>query len=175
MIISEMNSRLDLPSILPVGGVGVELGVAAGYYSNIILERSKLKKLYSVDVWCDHHDDAEYRVACDRLAKHGDRSTIIRAFFVDAIDQFEDNYFDFIYIDAYAHLGQEGGSLMRNWYPKLKKGGIMGGHDYTPQYQPTIDAVDSFCDQLGFTPIIIPGAETLNKQDMYPSWYVYKV
>lgn len=42
---------------------------------------------------------------------------------------FEDDYFDFIYIDA-DHTYEAVKSDLESWYPKLKKGGIMSGHDY---------------------------------------------
>ena len=44
-----IKSREDLPRLIKEGGVGIELGVAGGLYSNTILENSKLDMLYSVD------------------------------------------------------------------------------------------------------------------------------
>ena len=40
--------------------------------------------------------------------------------FDDAIDLFEDQFFDFIYIDGFAHTGEEGGETLIKWYRKLK-------------------------------------------------------
>jgi hypothetical protein len=57
------------------------------------------------------------------------RVKFIREFSTTASKQFEDEYFDFIYIDA-DHQYDAVLKDLRAWYPKLKKGGIIGGHDY---------------------------------------------
>lgn len=176
LFVRVINSRIQLPKIIKSGGVGIELGVAGGYYSNIILKNSSLKCLYSVDRWDDHHNEAEFKKAAELLRRHGLRSAIMAMTFKEALTRFpSDECFDFIYIDGYAHKGQENGKTLRDWYPKLKVGGIFAGHDYNKKYQPTIDAVDSFCDSVGITPIIVPGDdETISRQDEYESWYIIK-
>jgi len=172
-----MKSRSDLPQIIKPDGIGIELGVATGYYSDIILQNSKLKLLYSVDRWCDHHDEKEYQIAATLLAKHVSRSVVMRMDFDTAFKHFTDDgtVFDFIYIDAYAHTGQQDGFLLYKWYLLLKSGGIIAGHDYNERYQPTIDAVDEFCESIPIKPIIIPGlCGTESVQDNYESWYFIK-
>ena len=170
-----IDSRLKLPVILKRFGVGVELGVAKGYYSDIILKHSKLKRLYSIDSWADHHNDEEYAEAQEMLEEYGDRSIIMRMTFDEALGQFYDNELDFIYVDGYAHTGQDDGKIMRSWYPKLKSGGIMAGHDYTEMYKQTIEAVDNFCVYAGVKPMVIPGDfGSLNGQDHYESWWFRK-
>ena len=148
-------------------GIGIELGVAAGLYSATILRNPAVYKLYSIDRWSDHHDEREYTKARNLLATFGDRSVIVRSLFDDALDQFQNQTIDFIYVDSYAHTGQYGGQLLRDWYPKLKHGGIFSGHDYDPHYQPTIDAVDEFAGLNGLT--ISVTDEAVN-----PSWFAIK-
>lgn len=36
----------------------------------------------------------------------------------------------FIYVDGYAHTGEDRGKTLFDWYPKLKIGGLMAGDDY---------------------------------------------
>ena len=48
---------------------------------------------------------------------------------------FQDNFFDFIYVDA-NHKYKSVISDLIVWYPKLKRGGIMSGHDYVADYSP---------------------------------------
>lgn len=162
---SQITTRNELPRILPIDGVGVELGVAKGIYSEIILQNSKLKTLYSIDRWSDHHDEREYLGTCQRLSKYGDRSIIMRETFSDAVSKFPDGFFDFIYIDGYAHTGQLNGQTLYEWYPKLKLGGIFAGHDYSPTWQPTMDAVDLFCNKYDKKLIVINGEDKIA-----PSW-----
>ena len=148
-------------------GIGVELGVAAGDYSETILNNDSVRLLYSIDRWSDHHDEREYQKAKQRLAKYGERSQIIRSSFEDVVDEIDNGFFDFVFIDAYAHTGQCNGRWLREWWPKLKRGGIFAGHDYDPQYQQTIEAVDEFA-ALNCLNI------TITDEQYLPSWFCVK-
>eukprot|EP01083_Nonionella_stella_P313706 1127370_1 len=54
---------------------------------------------------------------------------ICRNFTSVCVQQFPNEYFDFIYVDA--RHDYKGVSLdLKEWWPKLKHGGIMAGHDY---------------------------------------------
>ena len=102
----------------------MELGVAQGEFSERLLQYENVGKLYSIDKWSDHHNEAEYRRTQARHAPYGDRNVIIRDTFANALHSFPDEYFDLIYIDGYAHTGQERGQTLKDWYPKCKTGGI---------------------------------------------------
>lgn len=54
---------------------------------------------------------------------------------------FPDEYFDFIYIDG-DHEYEGIKADLDNWYPKVKKGGVLAGDDYAPKYPGVIQAVD---------------------------------
>lgn len=167
--------RLALPELAPANSPALELGVAAGYFSEAILQNKNIPRLFSVDCWMDHHDSNEYLTACARLSKYGTRSIVIRSYFDDVLDLFPDEFFGFIYIDAYAHTGQENGLLLHAWYPKLRKGGIFSGHDYDHDAWPeTVKAVNEFSKIIGKEVTVVPGINTSNPQDLYPSWYVVK-
>jgi len=140
-------------------GIGVELGVARGDFSKTILERSKCEKLYSIDRWTDHHDAKEMLQAVQALSQYGVRSNVLRMSFADALPLIGNDSLDFCYIDGYAAGGQEDGNTLRDWWVKLKKGGIFAGHDYAPRWQPTIDAVDKFAAEVGFRFALTTGDE----------------
>lgn len=91
----------------------------------------------------------------------------MQATFEVALRVFADASLDLIYIDGYAHTGQEGGKTLDDWWPKLKRGGIFAGHDYHKTYQPTMDAVDAFMlkHKMPFS---------LTDGDELPSWWVRK-
>ena len=162
-----MKTRADLIELVPAGGVVVELGVAAGAFSEAMLQRRPNITVVSVDRWSDHHGEAEYKLACGRLATYGHRSIIVRATFKEALKLFRAETFDLVYVDGYAHTGQEGGQTLRDWWSKVRPGGVMAGHDYHPKWQPTIDAVDAFVAEGGLGVRLIQG-------DTYPSWWVRK-
>lgn len=54
---------------------------------------------------------------------------IYREYSFDAVKHFRDNYFDFIYIDA-DHTYSACLRDIKDWYPKVKKGGVLLGDDY---------------------------------------------
>ncbi len=89
--------------------------------------------------------------------------------FAEALPHFADGSLDFIYIDGYAHTGQESGGTLRDWWPKLRAGGVFAGHDYCARYQPTCDAVDAFVAANGLTLHV-----TETGGDSFPSWWVIK-
>lgn len=169
---SSIRYRAQLAQLIPPGGTAIELGVAAGLFSDQLLSGGPGFTLVSVDRWSDHHDDAEYRMALRLLSRHGERSRVFRRTFDEALELFVDGRFDFVYIDGYAHTGQEGGKTLRDWWPKLKPGGIFAGHDYSHQYPDTVKAVDEFMESIGRGE---PGnmfEQTLG--DELPSWWFVK-
>lgn len=129
-------------------GRGVEVGVAKGRYSDLILRHWKGRELVSVDPWesrPENHDHAR-----ELLAAHGSRSRIQRMRSLEAAPHFSDGTLDFVYIDA-AH---DYGSVLADleaWYPKVRPGGIFAGHDYEPGSD-VRRAVDEFCARQGIKP-----------------------
>ena len=124
-----INHRNELPELLrslKLNGEGVEVGVAAGAYSYIILLNSDLKLLYSVDNW----DDSLIKAKAEgRLSRFGDRSKVMHTTSEEASKSFSDNSLDFVYIDA-DHVYKSVKQDLELWYPKVRKYGILAGHDY---------------------------------------------
>ena len=148
------------------GGESIELGVAAGTFSRMILEGGSCRRLWSIDRWSDHHDVAQYLDATKRLIAIKPGVCVpLRMAFAEAAPLFADGSIDGIYIDGYAGGGQEGGETLRTWWPKLKKGGLFAGHDYHPDFPATIKSVDAFAASHGFEFTVTEEA------DGYPSWY----
>mgnify|MGYP006169819967 FL=1 len=168
------------------GGIGVEVGVSQGFYSTTLLEKTNLKLLFSIDSWSEgNHNLDQYREASRYLEEAGaNRSVIVMLPSNEAVKLFADNAFDFIYIDAYAHTGQNNGEISNEWYPKLKKGGLFAGHDYHKDHWPnTVKAVDRFIKEndleLNLTDeeniqVVEPGVGEISNNQLYPSWYIYK-
>ena len=133
------QGRLGVLSLLdrPTGNLGVELGVAAGDFSAELLDSGCFERLYGVDAYADHHDTDEYKTALRRLGMSG-RYLLFRMRFNDALDLFDDNSLDFVFIDGYAHTGQEGGETIFAWAAKIRGGGYCGTRlrpDVSPHYQ----------------------------------------
>lgn len=168
-----IENRNDIFKLL-VGdqNIGIELGVARGTYSKAMIDSNKFCKVYGIDRYSDHHNTKEYINALKYVGL--DKPYIlIRSFFEEALELFSDNYFDFIYIDGYAHTGQESGKTFQQWFSKLKTGGIFAGHDYHTKWPLTVKYVDEFVKENNL--VLNKTLEENNeKNHLYPSWYVLK-
>lgn len=159
------KTRAYLSLFVQSGGTMIELGVAKGRFAVELIEANPSARYIGIDRWSDHHDGEEYAAAKALIEMMGGQ--VIRSTFADAVGGFPDAAADLIYIDGYAHTGQLGGATLREWWPKLKPGGIFAGHDYCAEYQPTIDAVDAFVAEHGIDLHIID-------EKPHPSWWLIK-
>jgi hypothetical protein len=138
-----MNNRENFPHLLNnmgLNGSGVELGTFKGQFSKIILDNWG-GSLFMVDVWrplsqeeyddqSNHanHSDA-YSVAMENTREHAERAHMLRCKGEIAANLFTDESLDFAYIDA-NHTYEAVLDDIALWYPKVKSGGILAGHDY---------------------------------------------
>jgi hypothetical protein len=163
--------------------VAVEIGVLKGDYTQTYYSDLKNSKLYLVDLWETYSDDGYIsgidpggveKGYEDVVRDFGNDSNvkICKGFSKDWAAQFEDEYFDWIYIDA-DHSKKAVLEDLNCWYPKLKKGGAISGHDFLPNpheithYFGVDAAVEDFF-----------GSEAQNVQltneQYYKSWIYFK-
>lgn len=164
--------REDIIGLVPEGSKCLELGVAQGEFAELVLSKYNVV-LYGIDRWSDHHNDREYHNTLARLAKFGASSIIIRTTFEKAVQKFPDGFFDLIYVDGYAHTGQNEGKTLYDWYPKVKDGGVFSGDDYSNKYPKTVKAVDEFCKSVDRVPKFTDEIGT-SIWSQHPSWYIFK-
>ena len=117
---------------------GVEIGIAAGEYSEILSKGNPQMKLFGVDPYIPHrgyHDitrtstfEKNEKEAHEKLDKFPNYE-FIKKFSMDAVKDFKDNSLDFVYIDA-NHDFQSVTNDIVEWSKKIKAGGIISGHDY---------------------------------------------
>ena len=93
--------------------------------------------------------------------------------FEEALPLFPDHFFDFIYVDGFAHTGQEGGQTLADWFPKLKVGGVMAGDDYHPDWPLVQWAVNDFAEAVGVQLKVTELTES-HSYNRYPSWFFQK-
>jgi len=183
-------------------GKGAEIGTFKGGFSREIINHWS-GVLYMVDVWRalgDEYLDASnhaqhttaYAETMESIRGMEDQGVMIRATSEVASDIFANESLDFVYIDAnhaYDFVVQD----ISLWYPKVKKGGYLGGHDYIAMdwykdanflpngkdkhiwsgnmnfYHGVFGvnpAVDEFCKEKGYTPIIT--------EEWFGSWMIKK-
>jgi hypothetical protein len=125
--------------------VGVEIGTAEGGNAKNMLDFLSIKKLYLVDPWLPYDGyvtDKTYSKAKKTLSDYSDKLEYIQKTSEEAVN-FVPNDIDFIYIDgnhSYDFVKKD----IELYYPKVKKGGIIGGHDFCADYLGVCTAVIEF-------------------------------
>lgn len=175
-LVSTCKRRDDVIKLVRQGGVGVELGVAEGGFSERILKSSVLEHLYSIDMWAGDrgHDIVQYKIAVRRLDAYKAHNSLLRMRFDQALDLFPDEHFDFIYVDGYAHTGEEQGQTFKDWFPKLRRGGVFAGDDYSPDWPLVVQEVDRFVSENNLKLSVIKGQQEDDRFSQWPTWVAIK-
>jgi len=138
-------------SRIPENSVCIEVGVYVGGFSQMILDTLNPRLLYLVDPWetgSDKNSTEKHYVHLDNLPTAYSNNEMLKGimekfssqiinnkvkiqvgFSYDVVDEFPDDFFDFIYIDA-CHLYGSIKADLEMFLPKLKTDGLMCGHDY---------------------------------------------
>lgn len=132
-------SRDDLPEFFKEMGykVGAEIGVYKGHFTKKFCEVGL--KMYGVDLWRPYKDfdsEKDNRIERQEVLYHkaqrnlrGLDAILIRKTSVDAVNDFKDESLDFVYIDGNHKLKYVIEDIY-DWSKKIRKGGIISGHDY---------------------------------------------
>ncbi len=148
-----LANRAALLEVLPANGVVAELGSDKGDFSDSILTISKPKLFHIVDIWgSSRYGEDKARFVKNRFRSEIDSKNvkIHRKISTEATADFDDNYFDWIYIDT----DHSYNTTIRELYlyaNKVKFDGYIAGHDYTmgnwvKSYKyGVIEAIAEFC------------------------------
>lgn len=132
--------------------IGAEIGVDQGRHVYNILKNLSIKKLYLIDPYeyPSGHDDDHFRK--EGFERRNDALYLLRNYRnVEWVKRSSNNAvdyvpsdLDFVYIDG-DHRYDAVHDDCENWYPKVRIGGIMGGHDYISSRPEVKQAVLDFC------------------------------
>lgn len=149
----EIKYRRDLYKLLPKKPTVAEVGVAEGFFSADMCAWG-LTKLYMVDLWesnssfpgdagnpQDWHNK-NYEAAINRVK--GYPVEILRGPSVGMSTLIKNGSLDLVYLDA-CHSYQCVTDDISCWLHKLKKGGIMAGHDFDNEDYGVRQAVQDYC------------------------------
>jgi predicted O-methyltransferase YrrM len=189
--LDHVPTRDQLPLLLArrgLLGTAVEIGVQRGRYSEFLLAHWPGRRLISVDPWLEAPDaeyvdranvaqqvqERRYREAVRRLERFGARSEIWRTTSVDAAGRVEPGTLDLVYVDA-RHDYESVLEDLECWWPKLRPGAIMAGHDYVDGELPNgvfgvRSAVDTFFGRLGVPVHATDGRPV--RVEVFPTWLV---
>jgi len=144
-------------------GKGVEVGTLFGAHATDILKTWK-GHLYCVDPWENQPESVYFDGAnkqdmnqvfsqvCKTIGKHP-RCTLYRMMSLNAVGMFDDEELSFCYLDG-NHGLQHIRADIAAWWPKVKIGGLVSGHDYFTRYDNDTDsdagtAVAELAEALG--------------------------
>jgi hypothetical protein len=185
----DVRRREELPlflNALDLTGTGAEVGVRKGHFSEHLLEHWDGDRLISIDAWRaapseeyvdisnvtqDEHD-WNYSETRSRLQRFGARSEVWRKTSLEATSTLSRESLDFVYLDA-RHDEQSVREDLACWWPLLRPGGLIAGHDYLDGELPAgafgvKSAVDAFFGTLGL-PLHVTTDDV-----PWPSWIAIK-
>jgi len=166
--------------------VGAEIGVESGVYSKDLCKCNPRAKVFLVDPWKAYKGyreyvtqakiDTFYEKVQERL-KDFSNYEIIKKFSMDAVKDFEDESLDWVYIDA-NHQLEYAVPDIGFWSRKVKRGGIVSGHDYIRRARPTathvVQAVQGYVYCYGIKPWFLLGSNAKvpgEIRDKSRSWF----
>jgi predicted O-methyltransferase YrrM len=185
------TTRETLASLLRELGLnkGVEVGVEAGIYSEVLCKANPNIELYCVDAWTaykgyrDHVTqfklDNLLEITRTRMAQYN--ATVMQGFSMDVVKQFPDNSLDFVYIDG-NHEFQHVVNDVAEWSKKVRAGGIVAGHDYIRRRENGYlmhvpQAIHGYIDSYNIRPLFVLGRKAKiegEARDNSRSWFYFK-
>jgi len=180
MKLTSILSMVDITA--PI--VGAEIGVWGGELSKQLLDNQPNLILHMVDLWQPWtpkdktyviNDDIMCSTSADDFndiylevkkltAYFDDRTVIKRGDSVQMAKTYDDDYFDFVFIDA-EHSEAALTLDIAAWWSKVKPGGWLGGHDYEHSDFPGVTkAVNAFAESIN---------EAIEVVD-YSCWFIRK-
>ncbi len=137
-----------------------EVGVLRGKFANHLLSVKECEELHLIDPWkyfgkeiySDHSEktqdvwDNTYKFVQNKFSNNS-KVKIHRLESVNAASNFDDGYFDLVYIDA-NHSYETVKEDINAWLPKINNGGWIGGHDIcTPSVKKAVAEVFESWDE----------------------------
>lgn len=149
-------------------GLVAEIGVQYGVFSAKIAENYSGKVL-CIDLWGDETIYAEAK----KLLADKEKFKLYRGDSLTIAEFIPDGALDAAYIDG-NHYYKEVLADIEAWYPKVRTGGILAGHDYCNSDADieVIKAVDEWCAKTGYK--IQVTTEDFFNEKPYPTWWIAK-
>lgn len=140
---SDIATYRDLMSKVPVGGKVAELGCWKGRSLCSVADIIKERRINMVVVDTFTGSESEFegqaspidakrdnvkQIFLDNIKKFGLDPQIMSMTTHEASTKFPDNHFDMVFIDA-DHTFEGCRRDIQDWWPKVKRGGLLAGHD----------------------------------------------
>lgn len=133
----------------------VEVGCKEGRTTGFVLDKCRDVVVYAIDPWTAiPNADESYegwdfeaieRTFWELVGANKHRCRMLKTTSDKAVEQFDDESVGVVFIDA-AHDFENVRRDIQLWWPKVKKGGVLCGHDYQHKFPGCMRAVaKSFC------------------------------
>lgn len=119
---------------LPRGIRMAEVGCYSGESAEMFFQIGQIDNFIACDIWTGDAEICE-PVFDARLVPYSDRIRKLKMTSAEGADLIPDQSLDFVYIDA-AHDYRNVAIDIDAWLPKVKPGGMIGGHDYNHKKYP---------------------------------------
>jgi len=147
-----LPNRISLLMHLPSDGIVAEIGAAFGEFSRNILAFNSPRRLHLIDMWLEERYRQGLQAILNEFSRdlRTGRLHINRGESLSALAEFDDDYFDWVYIDT-NHMYSTTAAELSLARRKVKNGGFIAGHDYctgnviAPVPYGVIEAVHEFC------------------------------
>lgn len=147
--------------------VGAEIGVKVGKNAKNILDNLSIKKLYLIDPF---QNKTWKEASKKKLFNYSDKIKWLNFYSFDAVKYIKDNELDFIYIDG-DHRYEGVKNDIKNYYSKVKIGGLIAGHDYDKRRDfGIVQAVNEFFNKKNINTAI---CDIPTKYDI-TDWWVWR-
>lgn len=160
--------RYDLPQIIADKSyrIAAEVGVEHGMFSYYLLRHSGVQVLYSIDPYqgkfAGFLEDAK-----TLLSEFGERSRLVLRTSAEAAKDFvqAQRTVDLVYLDG-DHRYRKVAEDIRVWWPLVKPGGLLCGHDYCSAGVGVMRAVDEFA--------AMTNRQVYITREAWATWMIYK-
>jgi predicted O-methyltransferase YrrM len=138
---------------------GAELGVAFGSMTSSLLSEIPSLSMICVDSYKPYdvtdimtldepRHEQLFQFTSERLKEeHPNRFSILRMSSDDALGLVDDESLDFVFIDA-CHQYDAVKKDIQNWQKKVRRGGVISGHDYATAWTGVTKAVNEYAEQV---------------------------
>lgn len=162
--------------------IGAEIGIGWGTHASFYLSELDIDFVFLIDPYVAYKDERIMRKleiirkfekkAHERLDGYKHKIKWIKEKSADAAILIADNSLDFVYIDA-NHTYESVAEDISLYYPKVKKGGLLSGHDY--DYGSVKKAVDEFVNRENLKLHIGDmGSRQFSGKGMKYDWWIWK-
>ena len=167
--------KLNRPSLQNLIGkeklIGAEIGVYKGHNAKDMLEKLDIEKLYLIDVFNKKY--ASKKTVDKHLSEYSGKLIWLIGRSEIVANDIEDESLDFGYVDG-GHKKPQVLKDLQAYYPKIKPGGLICGHDYQENIKLGVYAAvnEFFNDKKIF---FAPCLDSIKSEDRkHMDWWVWK-